>query len=121
MTSTDDIQYASMLIDIQLKMPIYFSYTVPWIGLVSSSFALIVLFLSKRSENSLIIYIFKWQYAIGVIYALNLVFLDNTYSQKLFNYSLNINVPVFLCQIEFVVINTIYCLSPWMQVVSLGS
>lgn len=103
---------------ISTNLPIYFSYCIPWISLVLGLFSMCVLFFKKRQEKNIIIFIFKWQYIINVLYALNMVFNDNTFTVNLFNYNLNIGILDPFCKMHYVSVRFIYCLSPWMQVVN---
>lgn len=116
--SAADTQYMVYLLSISQQMPIYFSYFMPWIGLACSIIALIVLFFFKPTEDTIIIFIFKWQYSIVVLYSLNMIFLDPIFSVPLFGYNPGMNVSDALCAIQYVLMRFIYCLSPWMQAVT---
>ena len=117
MSSQQDQAFANYLISIGSQIYAIFSYSVPWLGLAISTFALVVLMLRKRRDGKLLIYIFKWQYAIAIIYWLNMVFNDNQYSERLFHYNLRVNVFDPICKLSFMFLRFIYCVSPWMQVV----
>lgn len=116
--SAADTQYMVYLLSISQQMPIYFSYFMPWIGLACGIIALIVLFFFKPTEDTIIIFIFKWQYSIVVLYSLNMIFIDSIFSVPLFGYNPGMNVSDALCAIQYVLMRFIYCLSPWMQAVT---
>jgi hypothetical protein len=119
MTIQEDQDFTKYLTSINVKLQYIFTYSVPWLGLALSILALIALIKPRRrvQGKNLLIYIFKWQYAIAIIYWLNLIFNDDQYSKKLFNYSLRQNVSDPICKLTFMLVNFIYCTSPWMQVV----
>ena len=117
MTSAQDKDFANALISVSSQLMLYFSYSAPWIGLALSTFTLLAFLLRKRRENKLLIYIFVWQYAIGVIYPLNILFNDPSYSQKLFGYTFTQSVADPVCKISNMFLRFFYCASPWMQVV----
>lgn len=115
------------------QLPVYYSYTVVSFGIVSELCALCALFLRRRSlyDNTTMIYLFKWQYAIGAVFALNMLFNDPTFTQKLFGYAIFTTdqqqhnssssfsrVNVVICQLDRYLEKFIYCLAPWFQVVS---
>lgn len=109
--------YTIWLSTLNNNLPTYFSYFAPWIGISSGAFALAALFLRKKTqEDSLIRFLFKWQYSIVLIYALNMIFLDTQFT-RLFNYNSFINVTDSFCKIQFVFLRFTYCSAPWMQVV----
>jgi hypothetical protein len=119
MTIQEDQDFTKYLTSINVKLQYIFTYSVPWLGLALSILALIALIKPRRrvQGKSLLIYIFKWQYAIAIIYWLNLIFNDDPYSKKLFNYSLRQNLSDPICKLTFMLLKFIYCTSPWMQVV----
>ena len=117
MVSRQDLLYAKWLSKIGDQTTLYYSYCVPWMSIGCSLFALGVLFFRKRTEENLIILIFKWQYFIGVIYALNMVLNDDTFSFRLFNFVSSQNVADIVCKLYLVLMKYIYCMAPWMQVV----
>ena len=120
MTSEQDLAIISTLSSVSNQLKLYFSYSVPWLGLVLSTFALLAFLIRKRRENNLLIYIFVWQYAIGVIYPLNILFNDPSYSLPLFGYTLRQSVADTVCKLSNMFLKFIYCTSPWMQVVLLN-
>ena len=119
MTSQEDQDFAKYIISINAQIQYIFSYSVPWIGLTFSILALISLVKPRRrvQGKNLLIYIFKWQYSIAIIYWLNMIFNDPQFTLTLFNYNLRINVSDPICKLTFMFLNFIYCTSPWMQVV----
>ena len=117
MPSAQDLAFINNLISINSRVQLYFSYSGPWLGLAFSTFALLALVLPERREKNLIIYIFGWQYAIGVIYALNMLFNDPAFSQKLFGYTFKQSVSDPVCKLSNMLLRLFYCASPWMQVV----
>jgi hypothetical protein len=119
MTSENDKDYISYLNSVNLELQYIFLYTVPWFGLVCSTFSTIALAKRRRRgrEKNLLIYIFQWRYAISIIYWLNMVFIDDQYSTLLFNYNLRYSVPDPICKLRFMFLRFIYCASPWIQVV----
>lgn len=118
MVSLQDILYFKWINQINSKITLYYSYCAPWMSIGCSLFALGVLFFRKRTEENLIILIFKWQYFIGLIYALNMVLNDDTFSFSLFKYVSSTNVADIVCKLHLVLMKYIYCVAPWMQVVS---
>ena len=120
MTSPEDKDYIYYLNSVNVELLYIFSYSVPWFGLAISTFALIALMKRRRrsQRKNLLIYIFKWQYAIAIIYWINMIFNDPQFFQKLFNYNLRINVPDPICKLSFMFLRFIYCASPWIQVVN---
>lgn len=119
MTSTQDLLYAKWLSQVSSKISLYYSYSIPWMTIICNLFALGVLFFRKRTEENLLILIFKWQYFIGLIYSLNMVFNDNVFSYSLFNYVSTQNVADIVCKLHLIWMKYIYCMAPWMQVVYL--
>lgn len=120
MSGGQDYDLATSLSNVNTKMPIIFSYFVPWIGLAISIFATVVLLLRKRTEDnqSLLIYIFQWQYAIGIVFWLNMIFLDFNFTKNLFGYNLRSYVPDIACKLVPMICKFLYCSSPWIQVVT---
>lgn len=119
MASLDDILYAIQLSQINGQIPTYYGYCVPWMAIGCNLFALGVLFFRKRQEReqNLVILIFKWQYATGLIYALNMLLNDNVFSLSLFNFILTRNVSDLVCKLHLILLKYFYSMSPWMQVV----
>lgn len=115
--SPQDLALVNSLSSINAKLQLYFSYSAPWLGLAFSIFATLALVLRKRRESNLLIYIFVWNYAIGIIYPLNMVFNDYQFSQKLFGYTFKQAVSDPVCKLSSFFVRFIYCASPWMQVV----
>lgn len=109
--------YSKYLYNLIIKLPIYFTYFMPWIGLSCAIFACGALFLRKRTEDSIIIFLFKWQYTICVLYVLNMIFIDTQFSIIILNYLSTYNVADIVCKVQLIGMRFIYCLSPWMQVV----
>lgn len=117
MASAQDLAYVKYLSSINTQLQTYFAYIAPWIGLGFSTFAFLALALRKRRDKNLLIYIFLWQYIIGIIYPLNIAFNDNQFTVKLFGYTLQQYVSDPVCKLNYMFIRYIYCISPWMQVV----
>lgn len=117
MTSQQEQNLVNLLTSVNNQLKLYFSYCAPWVGLFLSAVALIVLVLRKRREKNLVIYLFTWQYAIGIIFSLNMVFLDPQFSQKLFGFTLKQYVSDPVCKLSNMFLRFFYCASPWMQVV----
>ena len=115
--SAGDLALINTLSSVNTKLQLYFSYSAPWLGLALSIFATLALVLRKRRESNLLIYIFVWNYAIGIIYPLNMVFNDYQFSQKLLGYTLKQAVSDPVCKLTNLFFRFIYCASPWMQVV----
>lgn len=146
---TNDTDVALKLITIEKQFSVFYSYTLPWIGLVSELFALSVLFLptpvcscccccNKNNNNnynnrnaarnsrrehkkSIMLYIFKWQYSMGTIYILNIIFINTQFTTVLFGYDLTVWVPDVVCKLQNFFDRFFYCVSAWMQVVILTS
>ena len=118
MPSSQDYEFAVYLSFINVQIPVIFSYFVPWIGLAIFAFATLILIVRKRTEENLFIYIFQWQYAIGVIFWLNMIFIDYKFTPILFKYNIRINFPDIFCKLITMISTFINCLSPWMQVVT---
>ena len=116
-----DYDLVTSLSTVNTQMPIIFSYFVPWIGLVISIFATVVLLLRKRTEDnqSLLIYIFQWQYAVGIVFWLNMIFLDYNFAKNLFGYNWRTYVPDIACKLVPMICKFLYCSSPWIQVVTI--
>lgn len=117
MSSSSDFAFASFLNSVNIQLRTYFAYCAPWLGLGFSTFALLALVLRKRREKNLLIYIFVWQYAIGIIYSLNIAFNDSQFSQTLFGFTLKQAISDPICKLSNMFLKLVYCLSPWMQVV----
>ena len=117
--SPEDQNIVKYLISVSDKLHLIFTYSVPWFGLALSIFAIMALMKSRprnRGKN-LLIYIFKWQYSIAIIYWLNMIFNDEQNSLELFNYSIRRNVSDPICKLTTMVKQFFYCVPPWMQVV----
>lgn len=117
MSSAENQAYISYLNSVNDQLQTIFIYSVPWIGLVISIFSTVGLILRKRRSRNLLIYIFKWRYAICIIYWLNILFNDSTFTKKLFKYTLTQDVSDPVCKVNFMFMRFFYCASPWMQVV----
>ena len=117
--SQEDRDYINYLNSLNNEFKYIFTYSIPWLGLGVSTFALLALIKRSRLDRrkNLLIYIFQWQYAISIIYWLNIIFNDYQYSRFLFNYSLIQGVPDLICKLSFMLLRFIYCASPWIQVV----
>ena len=111
--------YTNWLWNLALRtLPNSFSYSAPWIGLSTTIFSLAALFLRKRrSEDSLILFLFKCQYIVVFLYTLNVICNDSRFTIPLFNYNPAVHVPDIFCRIQIVLNRFIYCAAPWMQVV----
>lgn len=96
---------------------LYFAYTVPWISVGCSTFAIASLYLRKRTEDNLLIFLFKWRYVISLVYALNMIFLDQRFAIRLFGYNLIGWVSEDICRLRYFTFTYIYCLPSWIQVV----
>lgn len=109
----------SYLFLVSTKMIEYFAYSFLWIGLVSEVIALSVLFLRRRSrvQNTNYIYLFKWQYSVGMLYILNMIFNNENFSDILFGYQVQRGLPDAGCKIQNFANNLILCSPSWMQVV----
>lgn len=118
-----DRQYSYYLFQVQSDLNKYFSYSILWIALVSELFALCALFLRRRLdvENTTIIYLFKWQYSLGFLYVVNAIANTQDFTYPLYNYFPGYNFPSVGCKLRNFLEKFIYCLSPWMQVVSLSN
>lgn len=117
MTSAQDIAFGLAISSANNQITQYFSYTMPWLTIGCNLVALSVLYFRKRIEQNIVIFIFKWQYLLGILYALNMLTNENQFSQTLFKYVLTENVSDPVCKLRFLFLRFIYCLSPWMQVV----
>lgn len=117
--SQEDIAYINYLNSINNELKYIFSYSIPWLGIAVSTFALLALIKRTRLNRgkNLLIYIFQWQYAISIIYWINIIFNDPQYSRLLFKYTLNQSVPDLICKLSYMLLRFIYCASPWIQVV----
>lgn len=117
MTSQEEFEWVLQLLYTNSQISRTFAYTLPWIGFACNLFAFISLMVRKRVEQNLLIFLFKWQYGLGIIYALNIVLLDTTFSQPLGLYNLTRFVSDISCRVISVIMKFIYCIPPWMQVV----
>lgn len=110
MSSAENTTYELFLITLSGRINTYFAYYAPWIGLVLSTFGLLALLSTRKPRHeNLLLFIFAWQYSIGIIYSLNMIFLD----RQTF---VSVTEPV--CKLTHMFTKFVYCLSPWMQVVS---
>lgn len=117
MSNPQDIAYMNYLLTVMDNLQAAFAYTLPWLGLVVFTFAALALIIPRRKEENLLVYIFKWQYSIAIVYWLNMAFINPPFSLKLFNYSLRASVPDVICKLSPMISNFIVCAAPWMQVV----
>ena len=119
MTSSEDQDFINYMKIVYTQLQNIFSYSVPWLGLAVSIFALIALMKHRRRGRGkdLLIYIFKWRYWIAIVYWLNMIFIDYQFSYILFNYSFKQFVPDPICKLSFMFQRFFYCASPWMEVV----
>lgn len=117
MTSQAEKNFISYLNKISSNLYLYFSYSAPWLGLSLSTVAFLVLLLRKRREKNLIIFLFTWQYAFGIIFSLNMLFNDPQFSLYLFSFGLRQYVSDPVCKISNMFLRFFYCISPWIQVV----
>jgi hypothetical protein len=115
MTSQQD--YINLLTTVNNQLKLYFSYCAPWLGIALAIISLGVLLIRKRREKNLIIYLFAWQYAVGILFCLNILFLDPQFSLKLFGFTFKQYVSDPVCKLSNMFLRFFYCLSPWMQVV----
>jgi len=119
MVSPEDKDIVTYLISVNTKIQVLYAYSVPWLGLAVSIFAIIALTKSqpRNREKKILIYIFKWQYAIAIIYWLNIIFNDEQNSNYLFNYNVVQIASDPICKLTSMLRKFLYCASPWMQVV----
>lgn len=117
MTTQAEKNFINNLNKVNSNLNLYFSYSAPWLGLSWSTVAFLVLLLRKRREKNLIIFLFTWQYAFGIIFSLNILFNDPQFSQNLFGFTLKQYVSDPVCKISNMFLRFFYCTSPWMQVV----
>lgn len=117
MASEQDKAFASYMVSASIQIYTIFSYSVPWVGIILSVFATIALMKPRRRRKNLLIYIFKWQYLISIIFWLNMLFNDSQFTLRLFNYSLMQSVSDPICKLSNMLLRFFYCASPWMQVV----
>ena len=119
MTSSEDQDFRKLISSVRAQLQYIFSYSIPWLGLGVSIFALIALMKPRRRGRgkNLLIYIFKWRYAIAIVYWLNMIFIDYQFSYILFNYSIRLNVSDPICKLRYVFMRFFYFVSPWMEVV----
>lgn len=115
---SSDQLYITYLSNINAWSSYYFGLTLPYASLVWNLFTIVVLFFKRRNEKTTMIFFFKWQYVINIIYALNIILLDVNFTQRIFFYSANNNVPDIICKAYNIVSNFIYSLAPWIQVVN---
>lgn len=121
MASEQDKAFASYMVSASIQIYTIFSYSVPWVGIILSVFATIALMKPRRRRKNLVIYIFKWQYLISIIFWLNMLFNDSQFTLRLFNYSLMQSVSDPICKLSNMLLRFFYCASPWMQVVIVTS
>jgi hypothetical protein len=105
------------MVSASIQIYTIFSYSVPWAGIILSIFATIALMKPRSRRKNLLIYIFKWQYLISIIFWLNMLFNDSRFTSRLFNYSLMQSVSDPICKLSNMLLRFFYCASPWMQVV----
>lgn len=117
MSSSQSTDFINLLISVNNKLQMYFSYSAPWLGLGVSTFALLAIVLRKRREKNLIIYIFAWEYILGIIFALNMLFNDPQFSVYNFGYTLTKYISDPVCKMSNMFLRFFYCASPWIQVV----
>ena len=119
MVSQEDSSYAALLNQISNQLVLYFSYSIPWTAIFISLLVLCVLFFRKRTEKTLIILVFKAEYIICLVFALNMILNDDVFSFGLFKYVSTQNVDDIVCKLHLVLMKYFYCMAPWMQVVYL--
>ena len=119
MTSSEDQDFVDYLASVNSQLQNIFSYSVPWLGLALSTFALIALMKHRRRGRGkyLLVYIFKWRYSIAIVYWLNMIFNDPQFSYRLFNYSLKLFVSDPICKLSYMFLRFFYYTSPWIEVV----
>lgn len=119
MATPSELEFIQILSDIDIKTSTYFSYTLPWIGLACSSIAFVTLMVRKYGDQNMLYFLFKWQYALCVVYSLNIVFFDSNYTKFIGNYVFIRNVTDSACKFFNMIAKYIYCLPSWLQVVTL--
>lgn len=117
MTSIAEKNMISLLSKVNSDLYLYFSYCAPWLGLGLSTLAFLVLVLRKRREKNLVIFLFSFQYAFGIMFSLNMLFLDQQFSLKLFSFTFTTYVSDPVCKMSNMFLRFFYFASPWMQVV----
>lgn len=116
---------ARNIYDARFQIEFYYSYTILWIALVSDLFALCALFLRSRHSRSrapsahrtTLIFLLKWQYIIGLLYTLNAILNDTSFSYNLFGYQVKRMNSNLGCKLQNFFEKFFYSLSPWIQVV----
>ena len=114
-----ELNYALYVKNTMDKIQKYYTWSVPWFSIALELFTLGVLFLRKPSlvDKTNVIYLYKWQYVIGIIYALNMIFNDSDFASSLFGYDLTQNMTDAACKVTYFSRHYIYFLPSWMQVV----
>lgn len=112
-------EWATQLINANNKLSEIYGYIFPWIGLTFSSFAFVSLIIRNRGDQNLLIFLFKWQYALCIIYSLNMAFLDNRFTVYITKYTFTLYISDGTCKVVNMLKNFIYCVPTWLQVVSL--
>lgn len=116
-SSLDELESLRELGKISDLITRYFVYTIPWLSLAFSSIAFVSLLLRRYGHQSLLFFLFKWQYAISIVYTLNLLFLDYKFSPLIAAYDLTRYVDATTCAMVNMISKFIYCLPSWLQVV----
>lgn len=117
MTSQQEKDLITLLTKVNSQLKLYFSYSAPWIGLALSIISLLVFVVRIRREKNLVIYLFAWQYAIGILFSLNMVLNDPQFVTNLFGFTLSRYVSDPVCKMSNMFLRFFYCASPWFQVV----
>lgn len=117
MTSLEDAIYINYLASIRNKSNLYFSYSLPWMSIGWSTFALFSLYIRRRVEKNLLLFLFKCRYWLCLAYALNMVLQDPNFTSVLFGYNTNFNIIDAFCKMRTSLQMFIYCIPPWMHVV----
>lgn len=116
--SSQETAWAAQLNIANNKIGEIFGYTFPWVGLTFSSLAFISLMIRNRNDQNLLIFLFKIQYALCLIYSFNIVFLDSKFTVYITKYTLILYVSDGSCKFVNMIKNFIYCIPSWLQVVS---
>jgi hypothetical protein len=123
MASQEDFLYAIELRNIKTCIKTCYSYSILSAS-IWNCLAFAALFFSNETgcslqcrEKKLTIFIFKVQYAITLIFTINMVLNENLFSYPLFNYVLTKNVPDWVCKLHFVIKRYVYCMAPFFQMV----
>lgn len=119
-----EFSFSILHAELSRALSIFFSFSVPFVGLATSLLALAILYLPKQHNREqttfhLLIYLLKWQYLVSFAYSLNMIFNDDEIMLNIFtNNILSLRSTRFVCKFRLVLMRFLYCLAPWLQVVS---